>query len=205
MSSRPCRLLLVSSALAGLSATAIACSSNSTPAARVYIDSQLSNATGLAGACGITDPVFVGIGTSHQPADDNSSQDNGTVSVSCSVTSNPDGTFNVTASAVVTGASGGSLTITTTPGHGLSKDGQQTNVHASFQKTGQRFQSDNCTVTYDDQDGVRVGVAAGRVGGTLECATVENPDQQVPNPNGMGSIQRTCHARATFRFENCTQ
>jgi hypothetical protein len=33
----------------------------------------------------------------------------------------------------------------------------------------------------------------------------QDGSQQRPNPDGGANIPRTCHAVATFRFENCNQ
>ena len=117
--------------------------------------------------------------------------DQGTVSVSCSVT--PAGTdeFNVAGSVALSGATGGLFRI-----DGKFKTtGEQTGIHVivSNRKTANTYEQKDrgCIVRYTTPF---QGVAAGRVWGEVTCPKAENE-----------SAQTACEAIAQFRFENCGQ
>jgi hypothetical protein len=122
-----------------------------------------------------------------RPVEDGASDQQGTVSISCSVTESGDG-FEVRATAQLTGATGGSVTIT-----GLLKaTGDQSPVSLALTKNGRTYSASDCVVRYDTQVGH--GIAAGRVWGSITCAKAEER-----------TAQRTCQTHAQFRFENCAQ
>lgn len=122
-----------------------------------------------------------------RPIDDGASDQQGTVSISCSVTEKGDG-FDVRATATLTGATGGAVTIT-----GLFRPaGDQTDITMALTKRGETFSSSKCVARYDTQLGH--AVAAGRVWATIDCNDAEFP-----------SAQQICKSSAQFRFENCSQ
>lgn len=122
---------------------------------------------------------------------DGEAWDQGTVSVSCSVTPAGGDEFNVAGSVALSGATGGLFRI-----DGKFKaTGEQTGIHAIFssRKTANSYEQRDraCIVRYTTQF---QGVAAGRVWGEITCPKVENP-----------GAQTECEAIAQFRFENCGQ
>lgn len=122
-----------------------------------------------------------------RPVDDGGEDQQGTVSISCTVAENGDG-FDVRASAQLTGATGGSVTIT-----GLFRPtGDQPDITVALTKKGETFSSSKCVARYDTLLGH--AVASGRVWASVECADAEFP-----------SAQMICKSTAQFRFENCGQ
>lgn len=125
------------------------------------------------------------------PIKDGQAWDQGTVSVSCSVTPAGAGEFNVAGSLVLDGATGGTFRIDGT----FKTTGEQTGIHAIFAKRlgGNAYEQKDrtCVVRYTTQ---YQGVAAGRVWGEITCPNAEN-----------SSAQTTCKAVAEFKFENCDQ
>jgi hypothetical protein len=122
-----------------------------------------------------------------RPVDDGASDQQGTVTISCSVTEKGDG-FDVRATAQLTGATGGAVTIT-----GLFRPtGDQPDITVSLTKRGETFSSSKCIARFETQLGH--AVAAGRVWANVEC-----PDAE------FASAQQICKSSAQFRFENCTQ
>lgn len=123
-----------------------------------------------------------------KPSPNGTTEQQGQVEVSCSVTAAGDG-FNVTAFTKLSGPNGGAFTVS-----GVFKpSGDQANISASFSRAGQSgaYKQNGCTVRYV---GPNQGVAAGRVWGEITCPKVEEP-----------GAQRVCEAKAQFRFENCAQ
>lgn len=169
--------------------------------------SQTSAALDTAGGeknCGESGTLFTigefgtpALEQSSKPKKDGDSDQQGTVGVSCSVT--PAGTdeFNVSASASLTGATGGTFTI---------RDAKiRTNCSPSEPCTGISAtvsKRSGAGIAYTQGDGgclIRFttpfqGVAAGRVWGEILCPKVTNSTAQV-----------ACEAVAQFRFENCEQ
>jgi hypothetical protein len=124
-----------------------------------------------------------------KPIKDGEPWEQGTVAVSCSVTSAGADEFNVTASVGLSGATGGLFRI-----DGKFKaTGEQTGIHAIFssrKSTNSYEQKDRaCIVRYTSPN---QGVAAGRVWGEITCPRAEDTD-----------AQKQCEAIAQFRFENC--
>jgi hypothetical protein len=188
--------LFVSFAFAA-SSTVGGCSSNTPATANAYVLSQLTASDDLGSeACGITSDTWVEVGTSSSPADDGSSATGYTVSVSCSVTANSDGSFQVNALATDVGF--GSVGIVGK----FTTSGTQMDIHGSFQRadTG-TFATGLCTVDYTDAD---MGVAAGRVWGVMTCPDAVDVTTSEIGPDG-GNVNRTCAATATFKFQNCGQ
>ena len=122
---------------------------------------------------------------------DGESYDQGTVSVSCSVTSAGADEFDVAGSVALSGATGGLFRI-----DGKFKTtGEQGNIHAIFssKKSANTYEQTDrtCIVRYTS---AVMGVAAGRVWGEITCPHAEN-----------AGAQTSCEAIAQFRFENCAQ
>lgn len=180
-------------------ASAGGCSDNTAPTPRAFILSQMhAGSQAPAQVCGVTDPVWVGVGTSDKSVNDGDAQDGKQVNVACSVSANSDGTFKVDVS--VTQGGVGSVTINGK----LSGSGQQTNVHGVFQRGDfGRFDQTDCTV--DFTPGTPMGIAAGRIWGVLTCSHASDPSQPRPNPAGGQQVPRACEGSAEFKFENCGQ
>ena len=122
-----------------------------------------------------------------RPVDDGASDQQGNVTISCSVTEKGDG-FEVRAQTQLTGATGGAVTIT-----GLFRPtGDQQDITVNLTKGGETFASSKCVARFDTVLGH--GVAAGRVWAQVECADAEN-----------SKAQQICESTAQFRFENCSQ
>lgn len=122
-----------------------------------------------------------------RPVDDGGDDQQGKVSVSCSVVESGD-SFDVKAHAELTGATGGSVTITGT----FKATGEQQNIFVALTRKGETFSARDCVARYDTQLGH--AVAAGRVWADVECANAEAP-----------TAQQICKSHAQFRFENCSQ
>ena len=121
------------------------------------------------------------------PVDDGSAFAQGTVSISCSVTANGDA-FDVKASAQLTGATGGAVTITGTINQGVDSP----NITMNVTRMGQTYSSGACTVSFDTTLGH--GIEAGRVWANIDCPDATD-----------STAQLTCDSSAQFRFENCSQ
>ena len=122
-----------------------------------------------------------------RPVDDGGADQQGSVSLSCSVTAEGDG-FQVKATAQLTGATGGSVSMF---GH-VGTAGESPNVTVNLTKLGETFKSDACVVTYDTVAGQ--AVAAGRIWATVDCADANNVQSQ-----------QLCKSHVQIRLENCTQ
>jgi hypothetical protein len=119
--------------------------------------------------------------------EDGASEQQGTVAITCSVTEKGDG-FDVRASAQLTGATGGYVTIS-----GLFRpSGDQPDITVYLTKRGEAFSDSKCVARFDTLAGH--GVASGRVWANVECPNAANP-----------SAQQICKSTAQFRFENCAQ
>jgi len=126
-----------------------------------------------------------------KPIKDGEAYEQGSVSVSCSVTPAGPDAFNVAGTVALSGATGGLFRVDGT----FKPTGEQTGIHAIFS-------SRRSTNTYEQTDRACIvryttgfqGVAAGRVWGEITCPNAENP-----------SAQTSCQATAQFRFENCAQ
>lgn len=156
--------------------------------------------------CGESGPLFT-IGEFGNPAldppvpskpkKDGDSDQQGSVGVSCSVTPAGNNEFTVSASASLSGATGGTFTIRDAKIRtDCSPNTPCTGISALFSKRS------GAGIVYQQSDGgctLRFttpfqGVAAGRVWGEIECPKVANQTAQV-----------ACKAVAQFRFENCNQ
>ena len=123
-----------------------------------------------------------------RPVDDGGQDQQGTVSVSCSVVEAGDG-FDVARHAELTGATGGAMTVT---GHVL-RGADSPNITAAMTRKGETYSgTNNCTITFSTAAGH--AVAGGRVWALIDCPNAEAPSQQ-----------RVCQTHAEMRFENCTQ
>jgi hypothetical protein len=188
---------LTSALLCGVAVVAAsACSDPTPPPARVVLESDIG--PGMAGdmACMISATNWVEIGSFGnpptipvRPVDNNTDNGNGNVSVVCSVKGDDANGYDVSASATLQGAEGGTVSIA---GH-FATTGDQSNLNVSFQNAMYgAFRQADCTATYTDNK--NMGVAPGRVWASLNCPAIVRPDQM-----------RTCAATAQFRFENCDQ
>jgi hypothetical protein len=195
-------MIFLRCATAGASALALAalfaCSNNAPAVPQVYIQASLDPGSHPSNICPLlASASSFTIGSQGSPAQDGSSQNGAGVSVTCTVTPNADGTFNVTANAAVDGQSGGALYISGTFG---AAPGPVSKITASFTQggnTGAFKDVTECTVTYSGNQ----GVAAGRVWGNLECPNAVNMDKAVAGTMGFW----TCEGVAEFKFENCGQ
>ena len=198
-------LALVSIALV-VGAASVGCSSPAQATPRVTFDSQVTAGTHPQAGCGKTGTWFT-IGSfgnpqlGHmnpddpgsplidpvRPIDDGASDQQGTVSISCSVTGAGDG-FDVKATVELTGATGGSVSMF---GHVLAT-GDNPNVTLNLTKSGETFKSDTCIVRYDATAGQ--AVAAGRIWATVDCADANNTVSS-----------QLCASHAEIRLENCAQ
>ncbi len=187
-------------------ASANGCSEDEKAVSRVAFESKVQPGTHKSTECGQTGTWFT-IGSFGNPVlgrvnpddpesplkdpvvpiEDGAADQQGTVAVSCSVTPDGDG-FRVATNAVLTGATGGSVTI---EGR-FTKTGEQTGVRVALTKRGVTFAENNCVATFDTSLGH--AVAAGRVWAQVKCANAENP-----------GAQQICASEAQFRFENCAQ
>lgn len=114
----------------------------------------------------------------------------GTADVACSVTAAGPDTFNVAATVVLSGATGGLFDI---KGQFKTSGDQTAVVRLSGKLSANAYNdTDTCVVKYSEQN---MGVAAGRVWGVVTCSNAIN----TADPN------RACGIEAEFRFENCTQ
>ncbi len=172
----------------------IGCSDDTPPKPRVTFDSFIEPGTHTTKDCPENNRWFqIGLfgnpnaGQPVTPIDDGASDQQGTASVSCSVRETGD-SFDVRATAYLSGATGGSVTII-----GLFKaTGDQTGIAVSMTKEGRTYTQADCVAKYDTQIGQ--GVAPGRVWASIICADAEAE-----------SLQRICKTSAQFRFENCGQ
>ncbi|MDB4935997.1 MAG: hypothetical protein JWP87_2969 [Labilithrix sp.] len=121
------------------------------------------------------------------PIDDGAADQQGTVSISCSVAEDGDG-FQVKAHAELTGATGGAVTISGR----FTKDGDQPDITVALTTHGETFTDAHCTASFDKTLGH--AVAAGRVWAQVVCPNAEYQ-----------SAQQICESKAQFRFENCAQ
>lgn len=195
-----CSLTFVSGVVAA------GCSEPQQAIPRVTFDSQLTLGTHSSRECGKTGAWFQ-IGSFGNPAlgrkdpqnpeselidpvrpvEQGAADQQGNVSISCSVTPSGEG-FDVRATAQLTGATGGSVTIA-----GLfGPTGEQQGVLMALTKRGETYSDAKCVARYDTQAGH--GIAAGRVWAEIECANAE-----------YATAQQICKSTAQFRFENCTQ
>lgn len=114
----------------------------------------------------------------------------GNADVACSVTAAGADTFNVSATVVLSGATGGLFTI---EGQFKTTGDQTASVRMSGKLSANSYRdTDSCVVKFSEQN---MGVAAGRVWGVVTCTNAIN----TADPN------RACGIEAQFRFENCVQ
>jgi hypothetical protein len=188
-----------------IGAASVGCSDPAQATPRVTFDSQVSPGKHPAAMCGKTGTWFT-IGSfgnpqlGHmngdpaaplidpvRPVDDGAADQQGSVSISCSVTAEGDG-FQVRATAQLTGATGGSVSMV---GH-VGTTGESPNVTVNLTKQGETFRSTACVVTYDPVAGQ--AVAAGRIWANVDCADASND-----------SAQQLCTSHVQIRLENCAQ
>jgi hypothetical protein len=196
----------VASVIGVLSATSAGCSDPAQATPRVTFDSQVTAGTHPQAGCGKTGPWFT-IGSfgnpqlGHmnpddpasplidpvRPVDDGAADQQGSVSISCSVTAGGDG-FDVKATVQLTGATGGSVSLF---GH-VTPAGDSPNITVNLTKGGETFKSAVCVMKFDATVGQ--AVAAGRIWGTADCADANNDVSQ-----------QLCTSHVQIRLENCGQ
>jgi hypothetical protein len=197
-------LAIVSIALV-VGAASVGCSDPAQATPRVTFDSQVTAGTHPAAGCGKSGTWFTigSFGTPNihtdpadpmsplvdpvRPVDDGASDQQGTVSISCSVVGAGDG-FDVKSTVQLTGATGGSFSLI---GHVLAT-GDNPNVTLNLTKGGETFKSDMCIVRYDATAGQ--AVAAGRIWATVDCADANNDVSS-----------QLCASHVEVRLENCGQ
>ena len=172
----------------------VGCSEDEQATPKVTFTSEITSGSHPSADCRETGPGLnigsfgnVSTGEKVQPVDDGGSFGQGNASVTCSVTGSGDG-FNVKATATLTGAQGGSVTI-----EGFFRPtGDNPDIAMTFSAFNKAtYTTRKCTVKYTEQ---LQTTAAGRVWGVFDCPEVRN-DQQ----------QRVCAATGQLRFENCAQ
>ena len=122
-----------------------------------------------------------------RPVDDGGDDKQGKVSVSCSVKASGDA-FDVMASAQLTGAAGGAVTLSGTFGSA----GDQSDITLSLTKMGETFSSKACVARFETAVGQ--AIAPGRLWVQVDCADAEQP-----------SAAQVCKTSAQLRVENCLQ
>ncbi len=171
-----------------------ACSETVPAIPRVILDSQIRPGSNTQAACQISSQDwlqignFGGVGTAPRPVDDGAEESGGRVSVSCAVLAEGDG-FRVSASTTLSGAGGGTVTVS---GLFTTARQPQQNVTVVFNRSDfGRFEQKDCVATYDVNE--NAGVASGRVWAKVVC------------PKASREGGRACETEAQFRFENCEQ
>jgi hypothetical protein len=175
---------------------AYGCSDATPPARRVILEATFGPGTHSNMECPIANDTWVDIGAFGNPplvpvrpvnsGDDNG---NGPVDITCSVKGNDAAGYDIAVSATLSGLSGGTVSVT---GH-MTTTGEQTGITGVFQRSDYGlFRENDCTVTFTENQ--NMGIAPGRVWGTLHCPNAFRSDQN-----------RTCDGEAQFRFENCDQ
>ncbi len=164
--------------------------------ARVIVSSEIRPGSNAQAACQIsprewlTIGNFGGPGTGPRPVDHGSAEGGGAVSVSCSVVAEGSD-FRVSGSAALTGARGGTVTVS---GRFAATPVPQPNVTMTFVNADLgRFEQRDCEATYDVAP--KAGVAPGRIWMGVRCPRAVSTD------NGV----KTCETEAQIRFENCAQ
>ena len=123
-----------------------------------------------------------------QPIKDGVSFEQGTVRLSCSVTSSGANEHDVTGDLALSGTNGGRFQIAGK----LTVTGEQTGVRVVVTSgTGETYEQADCTVSYSTGS---QSVAPGRVWGDVVCPKVVS-----------ASNQTSCRFVGQFRFENCVQ
>lgn len=173
-----------------------ACSDPVPAIPRVIIDSAIRPGTNGQQVCGISSREWItignfgGVGTSPRPVETDQTEGGGQVSVSCSVLPEGDG-FRVSASATLSGAESGTVTVT---GLFSSAKVPQPGITVVFSRRDfGRFEQKDCVATYEVNE--NAGVASGRVWARVLCPKAVSTD------NG----EKKCETEAQFRFENCEQ
>jgi len=121
-----------------------------------------------------------------RPVDDGGDDQGGKVSVSCSVKQTSDA-FVVSATAQLTGANGGAVTMT-----GSIRPTGESRVTLAMTKQGETFSATDCVARFDTAVGH--AIASGRLWIQVDCASAEQP-----------SASQICSTAAQLRFENCAQ
>jgi hypothetical protein len=185
---------------------AVACSNSPPALPQVYVMANVNPGSHPSNVCPILGSVsgWVTIGTTSASVADGDNQNGAAVGVNCTVKSNGDGTFNVTANAALAGPNGGSFFVSGPMFAGPPGTTMLSGIVGKFQRGdtggGQPFVDTNCTVTFSGSQ----GVAAGRVWGNIECPNIVDMGQQVA-PITTPPMYLTCDGQAEFRFENCAQ
>ena len=199
-------LFAIASVASVVAATSVGCSDRAQATPRVTFESQVTAGSHPMAGCGKTGEWFdIGSFGNPQlghmnpddpnsplidpvrPVDDGGSDQQGTVSISCSVTAGGDG-FDVKATVQLTGATGGAVSMF---GH-VVPNADSPNVTVNLTKGGETFKSNACTVKFDPVAGQ--AVAAGRIWGTADCADASNDVSS-----------QLCSSHIQIRLENCTQ
>ncbi|AKU99960.1 hypothetical protein AKJ09_06624 [Labilithrix luteola] len=185
--------------LAGTTALAIAapgCSDDTPATPRVTLSADVAKGNFTTAECPDSNPAFLTIGSFGNPAatpaeqvnpiDDGATDQQGVVSVTCSVVPTNDG-FTVKATTSLSGATGGAFRV-----EGFFKPAQDnSNIDISLSHLGTTYAQKNCTASFTEP---LQTVAAGRVWAVVTCDSAAAP-----------SLQRTCKTTTQFRFENCGQ
>jgi hypothetical protein len=175
-------------------------------------DAFMSTVVGGGPDCPFATPVtnFLSVGTDTQDkpttVTNQGSTGSGTATVSCSVHPSGNG-FDILLSLSVSGAQGGSVTITSPAGAGAVTASGGSGITASFTSAVDQgpFESSACTLTYTylgQPVPVNPTVAAGRIWGHIDCPGATEAGHVGIGPDG-GTTPIACDASADFLFEQC--
>jgi hypothetical protein len=187
---------------------ATACCNNEPPAtipiARVFLNATMGPGANPQSVCKPVAGPWLQIGTPTHSVEDGDVQGNAMVSVTCTVSAEGGG-YQVQATTTLSGATGGTFTVTGQ----VVGSGTESGLRGAFTRadTGTFIETD-CTATYSDPSGASLdkgGVAPGRVRVFLSCPSATKAGEFVPNPDGGTQIPRTCDGEAELKFENCSQ
>ncbi len=202
---------LAAAGLALACAASVACSNSSNPPADAYIGAQLGGGV----ACPFPSPIptwlDIGTATGGKPTTvaDQGSTGNGTASITCVVHPSGNG-FDIQLEAVLQGANGGNVTITSPQGAGAVTTSGSTSVTASFYNNvnGGAYVDQHCVLTYKYMGGavpISPPIAAGRIWGHITCPNAVDTSGQTKQGADGGATTATCPASADFLFEQCGQ
>lgn len=191
---RPHVLAFVFGATTTLVLTVAGCSDPQPATPRGIVDSTIAPGSNSAAECPESGP-WLELGDygappdqKPRPVDDGATDQGGAASITCSVVPSAAG-FDVNATATLSGASGGSVTV---KGF-FNATGDSPNIYMSLSKSGRTgaYGASDCTARFTTP---YQGVAAGRLWAEITCEKANAPAEQ-----------RTCRSRAQVRFENCGQ
>ena len=184
----------------------IACSSAPPPPPHTFVSLTLgqhldANQNNLCSNATSQPALVIGTSTGGAPQikANGSQQPNGNVSVSCTVR----GSFDVSLTAALGGAVGGTLVMS---GQVTASSGGS-NISASFTSNGASYTEPDCTIAFT-YEGAPVPtsppIAAGRIWAHLACPSMTNPSHLKKLADG-SQVPEVCDGEADFLFDNCSE